>query len=184
MNETCFWRWRFQPVFGIWGHLGIDYTFDDPNAGDFLLRHVDFGLPGDRANGDYRQSIGLYSAMIGKNGDGWPPLRTPFGRVFETSEFHEAPRTVGEFLQTKLPRFWGSCGAYRTWGPNSNTGLRRAIDLCQNETGYRFATPPWRMRVGAWGWHWSGTLTPHNGPCPGYTESMQVNSQQEVPEVL
>lgn len=172
MSQLCYWRWRFQPVFGVWGHLGLDFTFDDPHAGDFQLRHVDFGLPGNRDTGEYQQSIALYNAMIRTNGEGWPPLRTPFGHVFETSEFHEAPRAVGDFLRDSLPRFWGPCGAYRTYGPNSNTGLRLAIELCERETNYRFIPPPWRMRVGAWGWHYPAKLTPHNGPCPGYFESV------------
>lgn len=169
-EASCFWRWRFQPVMGLWGHLGLDYTFENPNdaAAPYLLRHVDYGLPGDRMNGEYRQCIALYCALVARNGEGWPPVRTPYGRVFITSEFIEAPVRVANFLLNCLPRFWGRCGCYHMLGPNSNTGLRCALEFCERETGYRFKRPPLRMRAGAWGWSWPGTLDPHEGPCPGY----------------
>lgn len=169
-RDACWWRWRFQPVFGVWGHLGIDYSFESPNCstGSFLLRHVDYGLPGDRSNPDHRHSIALYAAMIAPGGDGWPPLRTPHGRVFVASRFRMAPRAVGEFLLHRLPRFWGECGAYRTLGPNSNTGLRAALRLCESHTGFHFGRPPFRMRVGAFGWAWPWRLAEADGPYPGY----------------
>jgi hypothetical protein len=179
-SDRCFWRWRFQPVTGIWGHLGLDYSLENPNDADgtYYLRHVDYGLPGDRIHDEYRQCIALHSVVIGENGDGWPPLRTPFGRVFTTSEFFAAPHSVADFLMSRLPRFWGRCGCYRLAGPNSNTGLRRAVELCERETGYRFQRPPLRMRVGAWGWSWPGALEPHNGPCPGYFESARFRLRE------
>ncbi len=170
MSEHCFYRWRFQPVFGVWGHLGLDYTLEDPHAEPrrFVLRHVDYGLPGDRSHPDYRHSIALYCAMASENGGDWPPLRTPFGRVYHTSAFVRAPRVVGETLLRQLPRFWGGPGAYRTIGPNSNTGLRLSLRLCERLTGYRFDEPPMWMRFGAWGWDWSGDLPAADGPYPGY----------------
>lgn len=165
----CHWRWRFQPVWGMWGHLGIDYCFENPRApAGFLLRHIDYGLPGDATQPGYRQSIARYSAMNTPNGVGWPPLRTPHGHIFLTSEFESAPETVGLFLLHRAPRFWGTCGAYRTLGPNSNTGLRRTLIICEAETGYRFGPPSPRMRLGAHGWSWPGRLAHHEGPCPGY----------------
>jgi hypothetical protein len=164
----CYWRWRFQPVFGVWGHLGVDFTFDSPASPGYLLRHLDYGLPGDCSCEGYGQSIGRYNAMVSVGGRDWPPLRTPFGRLFVTSEFQPAPRAVGEWLLTEAPRFWGPCGAYRTWGPNSNTGLRRTLDLCRRATGYTFGGMPLRFRAGAWGWDWFGPRDPHDGPCPGY----------------
>lgn len=170
----CYWRWRFQPVVGAWGHLGLDYCLEPPHAGvatnqpSFFLRHVDYGLPGDCDCPGYRQSIALYTAMVARNGQGWPPLRTPHGRVFATSAFAPAPAAVGEFLLCRAPRFWGPCGAYRLWGPNSNTGLRRTLDLCAQATGYQFGHPPMRFRLGAWGYDWPGRLEWHDGPCPGY----------------
>ena len=171
-QNRCYWRWRFQPVFGYWGHLGVDYCFESPTGdhADFLLRHVDYGLPGDDDCAGYRQSIGLHAAMISRNGAEWPPLRTPFGRVYETTDFRAAPRAVGEFLLAELPRFWGPCGAYRMWGPNSNTGLRHALMLCERATGYAFGAPPWALRMRVWGWDWPLTLTPHHGPCAGYVD--------------
>src|SRR5262245_38250552 len=138
--SEVFWRWRFQPVWGPWGHLGIDYTFENPfePRGEFLLRHLDYGLPGDRTQTGYRHSIARYCAMVAPGGLGWPPLRTPRGFVFVATEFVSAPRTLGDFLLHAAPRFWGPCGAYRRLGPNSNTGLRRTLEMCECETGYRF----------------------------------------------
>jgi len=169
-GPTIWWRWRFQPVLAGFGHLGIDFTFENPHEpdGDFLLRHVDYGLPGDRTNPDYRHSIALYCAMVAPRGEGWPPLRTPRGRVFRASLFRTAPRGVGDFLMRELPRFWGPPGAYRTLGPNSNTGLRAAVEACSRATGYRFAPPPLRFRLGALGWSHRAPLAPEAGPYPGY----------------
>lgn len=171
-RDTCWWRWRFQPVFACWGHLGIDFTFESPHGcqGEFLLRHVDYGLPGDRTHPDYRHSISRYAARVSPNGRDWPPLRTPRGFVYLASPFSRAPRAVGEYLQHKLPRFWGPCGAYRTLGPNSNSGLRAALRACEAATRYRFGVPPRRFRLGAFGWGWPCALSPCNGPYPGYFE--------------
>ena len=171
-RSSCWWRWRFQPVLGILGHLGIDYSFEDPSGrdGEFLLRHLDYGLPGDPAVKGYRQCIARYSGMVALNGEGWPPLRTPKGRVYVASEFRPAPRAVGEYLAMRMPNFWGRCGAYRTLGPNSNSGLRAALRACEDATGYRFDGPPPRMRIGAHGWSWPLRLAPNIGPYPGYFE--------------
>lgn len=171
-----FWRWRFQPVWGIWGHLGVDYTFENPldPRGDFVLRHLDYGLPGDRTQSGYCHSIARYCALVSLRGEGWPPLRTPRGFVFVATEFAPAPRAVGEFLLQAAPRFWGPCGAYRRLGPNSNTGLRRTLELCEHATGYRFPPPPARIRIGAIGWGWRGELTIEDGPYPGYIESSRL----------
>lgn len=66
--DVCFWRWRFQPVWGFWGHLGLDYSLEDPAEASsrFLLRHVDYGLPGDRANPRYQHSIARYVGMVAR----------------------------------------------------------------------------------------------------------------------
>lgn len=171
-RAICFWRWRFQPVWGPWGHLGVDYTFEHPqDRGRCLLRHIDYGLPGDPSVEGYRWSIALYCAMVSPGGKDWPPLRTPRGRIFSAGEFRPAPRIVGEYLQSRLPRFFGRCGAYRSLGPNSNSGLRCALELCERETGYRFEAPPLRMRFGAVGWSWRGELPASDGPYPGYFHS-------------
>lgn len=169
-SAPIWWRWRFQPVFGIWGHLGVDYSFEDPHSvgSEYHLRHVDYGLPGDRTAPGYRHSIALYCAMIAPRGVGWPPLRTPRGRIFRATAFRSAPRAVGEFLLNEVPRFWGDCGAYRTLGPNSNTGLRASLRLCETATGYRFGHPPLMFRIGAWGWGRPCRLLPGAGPFPGY----------------
>lgn len=184
-------------MFGAWGHVGLDYCFEPPlpdlraneraAAPSFWLRHVDYGLPGEQAIAGYRQSVALHCAVVAPNGAGWPPLRTPNGDVFVAGPFVEAPRTVGDFFLHEAPRFWGGCGAYRLWGPNSNTGLRRVVDLCSRQTGYRFATMPLRFRWSAWGWDWPGRLDAHDGPCPGYFDvsvaaggSPAVNQEQAV----
>lgn len=169
-------RYRFQPVFGIWGHLGLDYSFEDPNEkynAEFRLRHLDYGLPGDRAAPGYLQCIGRYCAMVAPNGLGWPPLRTPRGRFFVVTAFTSAPRRVGEFLIHEAPCFWGGQGAYQRLGPNSNTGLRRTLELCEKATGFCFPPLPRRFRVGGWGWGWRGPLEPTEGPYPGYSESAE-----------
>lgn len=171
--DHIFWRYRFQPVWGIWGHLGLDYTFENPadSIGEFLLRHLDYGLPGNRSKSGYRHSIARYSAKVARGGLGWPPLRTPRGFVFAATAFQSAPRQVGEFLMTQSPKFWGSCGAYRRLGPNSNTGLRRTLQVIEAATGYHFLPPPARFRVGGVGWNWRGDLSPEDGPYPGYFDS-------------
>lgn len=172
-NRCVFWRYRFQPVWGFWGHVGIDYTLDDPGLmpRDFLLRHLDYGLPGDRTRPGYQHSIARYCAMVSPGGDGWPPLRTPRGYVFRATPFVRAPHAVGEYLLRRAPRFWGPPGAYRRCGPNSNTGLRRTLLLCELATGYRFSPLPTLWRLGAVGWGWRGRLTIEAGPYPGYFES-------------
>lgn len=172
-GDSIHWRWRFQPVWGLWGHLGVDYTFDDPfdAGGEHLLRHLDYGLPGDRAQAGYRHSIARYCALVAPGGQGWPPLRTPRGFVFVATEFVPAPRAVGDFLLHASPRFWGACGAYRRLGPNSNTGLRRTLELCTRQTGYAFPELPPRIRFGAIGWGWRGDLDAGDGPYPGYFDT-------------
>jgi hypothetical protein len=168
-SKLCWWRWRFQPVLACWGHLGIDYAFEDPKSGrEYWLRHVDYGLPGDRSNPNYRHSIALHCAMVARCGDGWPPVRTPFGRIYRATQFLSAPKPVAEFLLERLPRFWGAAGAYRTIGPNSNTGLRLATQACSAATGYAFDHPPTWMRLCAWGWDLRYPLEPADGPYPGY----------------
>lgn len=186
MAKASFWyRYRFQPVFGIWGHLGLDYTLEDPSESaqsDFLLRHLDYGLPGDRTVAGYRHSIARYCAMVAPNGVGWPPLRTPRGRVFVATDFIAAPRGLGEFLMNRSPRFWGDCGAYRQLGPNSNTGLRLTLQMCERSTGYTFEPLPRRFRIGAFGWGWRGELRPGQGPYPGYfsSDAFRFNSTPAV----
>ncbi len=167
------WRWRFQPVWGLWGHLGIDYSYEAPrlHGPGFFLRHMDYGLPGDRTHPRYRHCIALYAAMIAPNGKGWPPLRTPRGSVYLASTFRRAPQAVLEHLQHRVPRFWGGYGAYRSWGPNSNSGLRAALRACEAATGYRFGRPPLRMWLGAIGWSYPLRMQPTEGPFPGYFES-------------
>lgn len=169
-EDTCFWRWRFQPVYGLWGHLAIDYTFEDPDddSAEFLLRHVDYGLPGDSSQSGYRQSIARYEPRDSPDGRDWPPVRTPFGRLYFATRFIRAPRVVGEFLKHRLPRFYGPCGAYRLLGPNSNSGLAAAVVACESGTGYRFRRPPWPWRLAALGWKKHRELEAHDGPCPGY----------------
>ncbi|MBL8877573.1 MAG: hypothetical protein JNG88_00510 [Phycisphaerales bacterium] len=157
-------------MFGIFGHLGLDYSFEDPAGGqaEFLLRHVDYGLPGDSSATGYRHSIARHTRFVSPCGAHWPPLRTPHGHVFRATPFRTAPRAVGDYLQSSLPRFWGDCGAYRTLGPNSNTGLRAALRHCEQATRYRFGLPPLRMLIGAWGWNCHKHLEPCDGPYPGY----------------
>lgn len=184
---SCWWRWRFQPVFGVFGHLGIDYSFEDPGSGEYLLRHVDYGLPGDSTTPGYRHSIARHTRFVSPRGEHWPPLRTPHGHVYRATHFRTAPRVVGEYLQSSLPRFWGPCGAYHTLGPNSNTGLRAALRLCEQSTNYHFGLPPVRMRMGAWGWSFSRSLEPAEGPYPGYElidVVVQIRSQPNLGEAF
>jgi hypothetical protein len=167
----CWWRWRFQPVVALWRHLGVDYAYENPaGGGEFKLRHVDYGVPGDRSNRQYRHRIALYRAMVGPCGQGWPPLRTPYGRVFGASAFRAAPRDVADYLMRGLPRVWGPRGGYRTFGPNRNTGLRLALRTCTQVTGYDFGRPPLRIRLRACRWDCPFSLPAADGPYPGYFE--------------
>lgn len=68
-SQFCFWCWCFPPVWRIWGHLGLDYTYEHPLDARMILRHVDYGLPGEHWRPGHRQSIALYCAMASPRAD-------------------------------------------------------------------------------------------------------------------